>query len=190
MSRKGPAPKKGSWCGSPLTPEPIRCLIMCCRLFWVWRSASGCRRLSAKPTNCMRRLVEAEAQRRRFRPLAKARAFRLKCIKQILDSRPLLDEQLMELARWISEYYVCPLGQTLAAMVPAAVRMQASKERRVYLRMAAPAEILKSKPQSAGRCAARPAPWMRAAPYRRDALLADAGCTDGAAQAIGAKANR
>lgn len=113
----------------------------------------------------------------------KARAFRLKCIKQILDSRPLLDEQLMELARWISEYYVCPLGQTLAAMVPAAVKKDAGvkKERRVYLRMAAPpAEILKSKPQKALADALQKAGALdEGSAVSKDALLADAGCTDG-----------
>lgn len=113
----------------------------------------------------------------------KARAFRLKCIKQILDSQPLLDEQLMELARWISEYYVCPLGQTLAAMVPAAVKKDAGvkKERRVYLRMAdPPAEILKSKPQKALTDALQKAGALdEGSALSKDALLADAGCTDG-----------
>jgi len=42
---------------------------------------------------------------------------------------------LSAVARWISEYYVCPLGQVLAAMVPAAVKKQAGvkKERLAYL---------------------------------------------------------
>ncbi|MEM9662376.1 MAG: primosomal protein N' [Planctomycetota bacterium] len=35
--------------------------------------------------------------------------------------RPLTPE-LIELARWISRYYVCPLGMTLASMIPAAVK--------------------------------------------------------------------
>jgi primosomal protein N' (replication factor Y) (superfamily II helicase) len=42
---------------------------------------------------------------------------------------------LMELAKWISDYYVCPLGQVLAAMVPGAVKRAAGvkKKRCVYL---------------------------------------------------------
>ncbi len=52
----------------------------------------------------------------------KSRRFRLKSVSRALDGGALLDTQLMELARWISEYYVCPLGQVLAAMVPAAVK--------------------------------------------------------------------
>ncbi|GAI60513.1 unnamed protein product, partial [marine sediment metagenome] len=45
----------------------------------------------------------------------------------------------MELARWISGYYVCPLGQVLAAMVPSAVKRGAGvkTQRYVYLRAGA-----------------------------------------------------
>ncbi|GAI86342.1 unnamed protein product, partial [marine sediment metagenome] len=41
----------------------------------------------------------------------------------------------MELARWISSYYVCPLGQVLAAMVPSGVKKGAGvkTEKHVYL---------------------------------------------------------
>ncbi len=68
-------------------------------------------------------------------PAKKARAFRLKRVKQVIDKAPLLDGQLIDLARWISGYYVCPLGQVLAAMVPAAVKKGAGvkKEKRIYL---------------------------------------------------------
>ncbi|MCK4960548.1 MAG: hypothetical protein KAT00_14145, partial [Planctomycetes bacterium] len=39
-------------------------------------------------------------------PAKKARAFRLKRVKQVIDKAPLLDGQLIDLARWISGYYV------------------------------------------------------------------------------------
>jgi primosomal protein N' (replication factor Y) (superfamily II helicase) len=48
--------------------------------------------------------------------------FRLKAITKVIDKEPLVDFELMELARWISSYYVCPLGQVLAAIVPSAVK--------------------------------------------------------------------
>lgn len=48
--------------------------------------------------------------------------FKLKAIAKVIDKEPLIDSELMELARWISIYYVCPLGQVLAAIVPAAVK--------------------------------------------------------------------
>ncbi|MBN1973658.1 MAG: primosomal protein N' [Sedimentisphaerales bacterium] len=48
--------------------------------------------------------------------------FKLKAITKVIDKEPLVDFELMELARWISTYYVCPLGQVLAAIVPSAVK--------------------------------------------------------------------
>ncbi len=55
--------------------------------------------------------------------------------------RPLLERQgrvlsppLIELARWMSEYYLCPLGMVLATMVPAAVKKGIGLRRREQLR--------------------------------------------------------
>jgi primosomal protein N' (replication factor Y) len=65
---------------------------------------------------------------------ARGRA-KLKIVVKVIDKEPLVDIELMELARWISGYYVCPLGQVLAAMVPAAVKKGAGAktERQIYL---------------------------------------------------------
>lgn len=57
--------------------------------------------------------------------IEKSRRFRLKTVRKVLDAVPLLDNQLLTLAGWIAEYYVCPLGQVLAAMIPAAVKKDA-----------------------------------------------------------------
>ena len=76
--------------------------------------------------------------------------FKLKTVNKVIDKEPLVDAELMELARWISDYYVCPLGQVLAAMVPAAVKKGAGAktEKYVYLTAAENTEIkLKSKKQ-------------------------------------------
>jgi primosomal protein N' (replication factor Y) len=61
--------------------------------------------------------------------------FKLKIISKVIDELPLLNVELMELARWISGYYVCPLGQVLAAMVPGAVKKGAGvkTEKQIYL---------------------------------------------------------
>jgi primosomal protein N' (replication factor Y) (superfamily II helicase) len=53
---------------------------------------------------------------------ANGRPLKLKSVLTKLDDQPLLDSQLMDLARWISRYYVCPLGVVLSAMLPAAVK--------------------------------------------------------------------
>ncbi|MCJ7730282.1 MAG: hypothetical protein MUO27_10460, partial [Sedimentisphaerales bacterium] len=61
--------------------------------------------------------------------------FKLKALSDVVDKEPLIDNGLMELARWISDYYVCPLGVVLGAVVPAAVKKGAGekKEKYVYL---------------------------------------------------------
>jgi len=61
---------------------------------------------------------------------------RLKSISRVVDGEPLLGSQLMELARWISDYYVCPLGQVLSATVPGAVKRAAGVKRRRYAYLA------------------------------------------------------
>jgi len=65
----------------------------------------------------------------------KQKRFKLKTISDVVDKEPLIDAGLMELARWISSYYVCPLGVVLGAMVPGAVKKGAGakKEKYVYL---------------------------------------------------------
>jgi primosomal protein N' (replication factor Y) len=68
-------------------------------------------------------------------PTVPRKKFKLKIISDVVDKEPLIDNGLMELARWISDYYVCPLGVVLGAMVPAAVKKGAGekKEKYVYL---------------------------------------------------------
>ncbi len=46
---------------------------------------------------------------------------RLKPVAQRIDDESPFDETLWRLGRWLSEYYLAPLGMTLAAMVPSAV---------------------------------------------------------------------
>ena len=65
----------------------------------------------------------------------KKRRFKLKKVLRVIDKEPLVDENLMKLARWISSYYVCPLGQVLAAMVPAAVKKGAGGKTQRYVHL-------------------------------------------------------
>ncbi len=60
---------------------------------------------------------------------------KLKALAKIVDKEPLLDAGLLELAKWISTYYVCPLGQVIGAMLPAAVKKGAGTitQRYAYL---------------------------------------------------------
>ena len=58
----------------------------------------------------------------------------------------------MELARWISDYYVCPLGMVLGAIVPGAVKKGAGEKKQKYVYLAvAPEEIDKIAGQIKGK---------------------------------------
>ena len=48
----------------------------------------------------------------------------LKEVVEILDATPLLTPALLQLTRWIAEYYLCPWGQVLKAAVPEGFRVQ------------------------------------------------------------------
>ncbi|MEN6308511.1 MAG: primosomal protein N' [Anaerohalosphaeraceae bacterium] len=84
------------------------------------------------PAFVLRVLADAEEIR-------KAKQFRLKEVRKILDAAPLLDCQLMLLAHWIAEYYVCPLGQVLASIIPAAVKKDAGAKTEQFMYLSAEA---------------------------------------------------
>jgi primosomal protein N' (replication factor Y) len=50
----------------------------------------------------------------------------------VLDAEPILAPSLMELAEWIAQYYLCPLGEVLRTMLP----LMAEVRRRVLYRIA------------------------------------------------------
>lgn len=54
----------------------------------------------------------------------------LKPVLRVLDVEPVFDRTLLELARWMADYYVCPLSITLSLMVP---RLLQNKKRQVVL---------------------------------------------------------
>jgi primosomal protein N' (replication factor Y) len=52
----------------------------------------------------------------------------LKNVTEIIDPLPALSPRLIELARWISNYYLSPIGETLRAMLPPSVEVQFDRE--------------------------------------------------------------
>ena len=50
---------------------------------------------------------------------------KVKAVKAAVDDAPLLTDDLVDLAFWMSRYYVAPLGQVLDAILPTAVKKQA-----------------------------------------------------------------
>jgi primosomal protein N' (replication factor Y) (superfamily II helicase) len=51
----------------------------------------------------------------------------LKPVARMLDEEPLLTPVLLKLARWLSDYYLCPIASVITAMMPTAVRAQEDK---------------------------------------------------------------
>jgi primosomal protein N' (replication factor Y) (superfamily II helicase) len=54
-----------------------------------------------------------------------------KTVLQVLDSEPVLDPKLMELARWISHYYLAPLGEVVRTMLPLGAEIKKAKVYRI-----------------------------------------------------------
>ena len=52
----------------------------------------------------------------------------LKNVTEILDVVPALSSSLVELGRWISSYYLSPIGETLRAMLPPSVEVNFDRE--------------------------------------------------------------
>ncbi|MFX0139107.1 MAG: primosomal protein N', partial [Candidatus Hodarchaeota archaeon] len=48
----------------------------------------------------------------------------IKSIEDILDDKPIVSIGLFRLAKWISEYYICPLGEVLKAMLPSGLNQE------------------------------------------------------------------
>ncbi len=47
---------------------------------------------------------------------------KVKDIAEVVDEHALIDAEMLELARWVSDYYFCGLGETLEAVLPGGVR--------------------------------------------------------------------
>ena len=61
---------------------------------------------------------------------------RLKPLTSVLDATPIISPQLLELANWISDYYVCPLGQVIETIVPTGIRDGAGTREIAFLSLA------------------------------------------------------
>ncbi|MFC1558730.1 primosomal protein N' [candidate division KSB1 bacterium] len=59
-------------------------------------------------------------------------SFAVKDVADIIDDKPVLTIELIELAQWISEYYLCPLGEVIRIMLPKGIEQKSIKT--VYLK--------------------------------------------------------
>jgi len=117
---------------------------------------------------------------------ARKKERRLKRIIKLVDAQPLLDEGLLALARWVSDYYVCPLGQVLSAMVPAAVKKGAGARTQNYVYLAIQAgqpdegskHRLSKKQKQIVQFLQERAAFTPSAAVERRGLLDDVGCSE------------
>ncbi len=64
---------------------------------------------------------------------AKGKPIRLKPVSEVIDKEPLLSPKMLDLARWLSKRYFCPLGTVMETILPAGVRRQAgTRQATVY----------------------------------------------------------
>jgi primosomal protein N' (replication factor Y) len=103
---------------------------------------------------------------------------RLKAVAEVVDQVPLLSPAMLDLAHWIAERYLCPLGPALETIVPAGVRQGRGTRAVTFVELAdgtsASLEQLKlPKKQAAlvSQLIATPGP------VARDVLLKQAGCS-------------
>lgn len=92
-------------------------------------------------------------------------------ILEVLPFEPLLTPALIELGLWLADYYACPPGRALAAMVPAALRRP---------RMQTVACVQRIGPVEPGRLTVRQRRLLEAlsaGPRRRDELLRKTGAS-------------
>jgi primosomal protein N' (replication factor Y) (superfamily II helicase) len=56
-------------------------------------------------------------------------SMKAKMVLQVLDTEPVLDESLIKLGQWISQYYLAPIGDVFRSMLPLAAEI---KKARIY----------------------------------------------------------
>ena len=56
--------------------------------------------------------------------LPKSPVKELKTVRRLIDPVPVIADERWELARWVSTYYYCSLGEALAVMVPGGLRLR------------------------------------------------------------------
>lgn len=101
----------------------------------------------------------------------------VKCLLSVLDDEPLLTPELMDLTRWLADYYLCGWGQALDAAVPAGAKAQSGTQQRIFVE-AIPDDQLRAVPTNLTRRQAAVLALLRADGQPVDAhhLAERAGC--------------
>jgi primosomal protein N' (replication factor Y) len=105
----------------------------------------------------------------------------VKAIEAVLDPEPLLSAELLELARWLADYYLAGLGEVLEAILPSAVRLKVGVEEAAEVRLAVTAEEARAALDRFPKSQSKRARLLEALIRRggraeEKALLTEAGC--------------
>ncbi len=63
----------------------------------------------------------------------------LKNVQKVIDAEPMVDRTMLDLTRWIADYYLCAWGEALNAVLPPAVRRNRSLRQILMAALAVPA---------------------------------------------------
>jgi len=83
-------------------------------------------------------------------------------IVRLVDRAPILDGRMLELARWMAEYYCCSWGEALEGMLPGAVKRPTSADTVLLVKAARAPEELRARAESVSARAPRQARVLRA----------------------------
>ncbi len=98
-----------------------------------------------------------------------------KTILTVLDTTPVLDEQLLQLGRWIADYYLAPLGEVFRTMLP----LNAEFKRSIAYRLTEAGHVALHQAGVSGSSArSRRTPEEQAAEFRVLDYLAAAAASD------------
>lgn len=61
---------------------------------------------------------------------------KLRDIDRVLDAVAILDTHLLDLTRWVAEYYICSWGEALAAVLPPALKRESERKTTIAVRLA------------------------------------------------------
>lgn len=86
------------------------------------------------------------SSRERHRTDAKGKAFVIKPIREVLDQEPVYSPALMQLAQWMANYYMHPIGEVLRTMLPASSKKSMKTTYELTLDGGAAAEDLELSP--------------------------------------------
>ena len=96
----------------------------------------------------------------------------LRSVRTVLDEHPTVPADLLELCRWMADYYVAPLGITLRAALPSVL----SDVSRDYLTvLAAPSGEMRAREQRVMDALLSKAGPQRVRPLRRDLTMGSIG---------------